>query len=52
MGVLETTTFKSGNGVALRLPEALAIGPDERMPIEQNGDTLIHGASDPVEERR
>lgn len=53
MGVLETKTFKSGNSVALRLPKALAIGPDERMLIEQNGDTLtIRRAHDPAEEKR
>ena len=40
MGVHETKTFKSGNSVALRLPKSLAIGPDERMAIEQNGDVL------------
>lgn len=37
---LETKTFKSGNSVALRLPKSLAIGPDEKMLIERNGDVL------------
>lgn len=40
MGVHETRTFKSGNSVALRLPSGLAIGPGERMRIEQEGDVL------------
>jgi antitoxin VapB len=48
----ETKTFKSGNSVALRLPKALAIGPDERMLIEQNGDVLtIRRLKDPAEEK-
>jgi antitoxin VapB len=53
MGALETKTFKSGNSVALRLPKALAIGPDERMVIEQNGDVLtVRRLHDPASERR
>lgn len=40
MGIVDSKTFKSGNSVALRLPKSLAIGPDERMSIEQNGDVL------------
>lgn len=53
MGVHETKTFKSGNSVALRLPKGLAIGPDERMLIEQDGDVLtVRRAVDPAEEKR
>jgi antitoxin VapB len=53
MGAHETRTFKSGNSVALRLPKSLAIGPDERMLIEQNGDVLtIRRLKDPAEEKR
>lgn len=53
MGAHETKTFKSGNSVALRLPKALAIGPDERMVIEQKGDVLtIRRLKDPAEEKR
>ncbi|HEX8366141.1 MAG TPA: AbrB/MazE/SpoVT family DNA-binding domain-containing protein [Allosphingosinicella sp.] len=53
MGVHETKTFKSGNSVALRLPKALAIGPDERMVIEQKGDVFtIRRLKDPAEEKR
>lgn len=37
---VHSRTFKSGNSVALRLPKGLAIGPDEPMTIEQNGDVL------------
>lgn len=53
MGAHETRTFKSGNSVALRLPRSLAIGPDERMLIEQNGDVLtVRRLKDPAEEKR
>jgi antitoxin VapB len=53
MGVIETKTFKSGNSVALRLPKSLAIGPDEKMLIEQKGGVLtIRRAQDREEERR
>jgi antitoxin VapB len=41
MNAVTSKTFKSGNSVALRLPKSLAIGPDERMLIEQNGDVLV-----------
>ncbi len=53
MSALITRTFKSGNSVAIRLPKALAIGPDERMLIEQHGSTLIiRRAHDPAVEKR
>ena len=53
MGAHETRTFKSGNSVALRLPKSLAIGPNERMLIEQNGDVLtVRRLKDPAEEKR
>ena len=53
MGAHETKTFKSGNSVALRLPKSLAIGPDERMIIEQKGDVLtVRRAVDPAEAKR
>lgn len=53
MGAHETKTFMSGDSVALRLPEGLAIGPDEKMLIEQNGDVLtIRRARDPAEAKR
>lgn len=53
MTVHESKTFKSGNSVALRLPKALAIGPDERMLIERNGDVLtVRRLKDPAEEKR
>ena len=53
MGAHETRTFKSGNSVALRLPKGLAIGPDVRMVIEQNGDVLtVRRLLDPAEEKR
>jgi antitoxin VapB len=40
MGVHETKTFMSGNSVAVRLPKALGIGPNERMTIERHGDVV------------
>lgn len=53
MGAHETKTFKSGNGVALRLPKSLGIGPDERMLIERNGDVLtVRRLKGPAEESR
>jgi antitoxin VapB len=53
MSAHETRTFKSGNSVALRLPKGLAIGPDEKMLIEQNGDVLtVRRLKDPAEEKR
>jgi antitoxin VapB len=53
MGAHETRTFKSGNSVALRLPKNLAIGPNERMLIERNGDVLtVRRLKDPAEEKR
>jgi len=53
MGAIETKTFKSGNSVALRLPKSLAIGPDEKMLIEQKGGVLtIRRAQDREAERR
>lgn len=53
MSAHETRTFKSGNSVALRLPKRLAIGPDEKMVIEQNGDVLtVRRLKDPAEEKR
>jgi antitoxin VapB len=51
MGVHESKTFRSGNSVALRLPKGLAIGPDERMRIEQHGDVLtVHRLPSDAEE--
>ena len=53
MGAHETRTFKSGNSVALRLPKALGIGPDERMVIERKGNVLtVRPAADPAEAKR
>lgn len=33
-------TFKSGNSVAMRLPKALGIGPNEQFTIKRHGDIL------------
>jgi antitoxin VapB len=53
MGAFESKTFKSGNSIALRLPRALGIGPDEKMVIEQHGSVLsVRPAVDPAEEKR
>jgi virulence-associated protein VagC len=37
---METKTFKSGYGLAVRLPESFALAPDQTLVIEQNGDSL------------
>jgi len=37
---VRTRTFKSGNSVAVRLPKALGIGPDETFDISRSGDTV------------
>lgn len=57
MAPYETTTFKSGKGVAMRLPEALGIAPGVRMTIEQSGNLLMvrplkEAVKDPAEEKR
>ena len=47
MGVHETKTFRSGSGIALRLPKGLAIAAGESMLIEQQGGRLtLSRASD------
>ncbi len=52
MGIQESKTFMSGNSVALRLPKALGIGPNESLSIEQNGDVLtIRRVKDPAAEK-
>lgn len=49
MGAHETKTFMSGNSVALRLPKGLAIGPNEKMIIERNGDGFtLRRVNDPA----
>jgi virulence-associated protein VagC len=40
MEVHEARTFRSGRGVALRLPDGLAIAAGERMLIEAEDDRL------------
>jgi antitoxin VapB len=53
MGAHETKTFKSGNSVALRLPKALGVGPNERVLVERTGDVLtVRRLKDPAEEKR
>ncbi|MBO9580686.1 MAG: AbrB/MazE/SpoVT family DNA-binding domain-containing protein [Sphingobium sp.] len=39
-GPVRTRTFKSGNSVAVRLPRALGVGPDETLAISRQGDVL------------
>jgi virulence-associated protein VagC len=41
MGVHETRTYRSGKGVALRLPDSFAVAAGETMLVEQDGDRLI-----------
>lgn len=55
MAPYETKTFKSGKGVALRLPNAFDIAPGTPMTIERHGDVLTLRARvvrDPAEEKR
>lgn len=53
MGAHESKTFRSGNSIALRLPKALGVGPDERMLIEKDGDVLtVRPVRDPAEDKR
>lgn len=53
MGMIETRTFKSGNGVAVRLTKESGFASGVAVTIEQRGDTLtIKPAIDPVEEKR
>ena len=48
MGVVQSRTFRSGEGIALELPDELAIGPDLAVLIERHGDTLtIRPAGEP-----
>lgn len=52
MGIVDSKTFKSGDGVAVSLPDAIAFAPDTRVTIERHGDTLtIRPAVDPVPEK-
>jgi virulence-associated protein VagC len=41
MSAIRSRTFKSGSGVALRLPSALGIAAGVEMRIEKAGDSLI-----------
>lgn len=57
MGAVQSRTFKSGDGVAVRLPAELAFEPDTLVTIERNGDVLTirpaNGAvPDPEEVKR
>lgn len=38
--IIKSSTFKSGNSVAIRLPKSLGVGPDEGVEIERRGDML------------
>jgi virulence-associated protein VagC len=40
MGAHETRTFRSGKGVALRLPDSFAVAPGEKLLVEQDGDRI------------
>ena len=41
MDAHETRTYRSGKGVALRLPDSFAVAPGETMLVEQDGDRII-----------
>lgn len=38
---IPTRTFKNGNSVALRLPKALGVAPDQDMLVELRGGELV-----------
>jgi len=53
MGVIETTTFKSGNSVAIRLPKELGFTAGTAVTIERIGNELkISPLIDPAKEKR
>ncbi len=37
---VHTKAFKSGNSVALRMPNALAVDPGDNFAISRHGDTI------------
>lgn len=41
MTTLSARAFKSGNSVAVRLPRALGVRPDERFEVERRGAELV-----------
>lgn len=41
MGAIETRTFQTADGVAVRLPEALGIAPGTVVTVEQVGDQVL-----------
>ena len=48
-----TTTFKSGNSVALRLPRELGVEAGQQVRIEKCGNVLtVRPLVDPAEEKR
>ncbi len=52
MGAIDGKVFKSGDGVAVRLPEALAFAADTRVTIERSGDVItIRLTGDPAAEK-
>lgn len=40
MGAHETRTYRSGKGVAVRLPDSFAVPPGETILVEQDGDLI------------
>jgi antitoxin VapB len=53
VGEHQTKTFRSGNSIALRLPKALDVGPDELMMVSRHGNVLTARlADDPDEKQR
>lgn len=53
MGVIESRTFKSGDQVAVVLPDALGIPADFALRLEWQGRTVtMRPASDEIETKR
>lgn len=50
--LVHTTTFKSGNSVAVRLPKGFAIPAGTEVELDKSGDVVtIRLARDPAEEK-
>jgi antitoxin VapB len=52
MGVVDSSTFKNGDTVAVRLPKEVAFAPDIRVTIERQGDVLTIRPVDEAAEQR
>ena len=52
MGIIDGRTFKSGNSVAVTLPDKIAFAADVDVKFERSGDVItIRQAKDPAEDK-